>query len=100
MKREFEAFKTKTNKEVGDLKKTFDMDALKREFCTKLGPDNIIKKVSDLELRVKGMKSMEDRISDLEKECSNIKSTAIQPTTIDYIEERLTDVEGLKPFVL
>lgn len=69
-------------------------------FCTKLGPDNIIKRLGDVEVRAKGMKSIEDRLTDLEKECSSIKSSQIQLSAIEYIEERLGDLEALKPFIM
>ena len=45
------------------------------------------------------MKSIEDRMDNLEKETNFLKSSQVQASSIEYLEERVTDLEALKPFI-
>jgi len=59
---------------MNDMRSKFDMDNLKQLFCTKLSPDNVTKRLNDLEGKAKTIKSCEERIRDLEKDAGSMKS--------------------------
>lgn len=48
----FGIFMKKTEKDIAELRKACDIETLKLTFCTKAQPDNILKRIADLEKHV------------------------------------------------
>ena len=68
-------------------------------FCTKQAPDNVIKRLQDVEIKAKGVKSVEDRMQDMEREMTAMKAGSVQVVTIEAMDDRMRELEAWKPFL-
>jgi hypothetical protein len=74
MEGKFNVFMKKTSADIIDIKSKFDIESLKQMFVTKMAPDNALKRLSDCELACKGVKTVDNRLNDLEKDLSSLKA--------------------------
>lgn len=75
-----------------ELKK-FDMDTLKQTFVTKVAPDNVLQRLKEVEIRTKGFDSLENRMSNAERDISTLKGQMINADSMEDILKRLGDLE-------
>lgn len=99
MEAKFTAFMKKSSADIIDIKSKFDIESLKQMFVTKQAPDNALKRLADCEILCKGVKTVDNRLNDLEKDLSNLKANQVSAATIDSFEERLAMMEYWRPFL-
>lgn len=85
----------KTDKEIAELRKACDIETLKLTFCTKSQPDNILKRLADVEKHVNKIDFLQRSVDQCQEDLTN----KVDETRFYGLQSRVEVLEGWTGFL-